>query len=98
LDDLNTPKAIAVLWQMVKEPASKDVYTTALEMDKVFSLDLCKELAQVEVPKEIQELAEKRLEAKKNKDWAMADSLREKIAQMGWAILDTKDGFDLKPK
>jgi len=98
LDDLNTPKAIAVLWQMTKEPASKDVFTAALEMDKVLSLDLCKELAHVEIPKEIKELAEKRLEAKKNKDWQAADEIREQIMQLGFEIMDTKDGYVLKSR
>jgi cysteinyl-tRNA synthetase len=83
---------------MIKEPASKDVYKAALEMDKVLSLGLDKEIETKKAPKEIQELAEKRLEAKQNKDWATADSLRNKISQAGWDIMDIKDGYTLKPK
>jgi cysteinyl-tRNA synthetase len=98
LDDLNTPKALAILWQMIKEPASNNVYKAAIEMDKVLSLDVCREMAQQEVPKEIVDLAEKRLEAKRNKDWALADELRKTIDQHGWSISDTKDGFELKKK
>jgi len=98
LDDLNTPKGLAILWQMIKESASKDVYEAALEMDKVLSLGLDREIETKNVPKEIQELAEKRLEAKKSKDWATADSLRNKISQAGWDIMDIKDGYTLKPK
>jgi len=98
LDDLNTPRALAILWYIAKEPASKDIYKAALEMDKVLGLDLCREVAQVQVPKEIIELAEKRLEAKRNKDWAVADELRKKISQAGWEINDTKDGYQLHPK
>jgi len=97
-DDLNTPKALAVLWQMVKEPASKDVYTAALEMDKVLSLSLDKQTESAQAPKEIQDLAEKRFIAKQNKDWAAADELRKTISQLGWEIMDTKDGYTLKQK
>ena len=48
-----------------------------------------------EVPKEIQELAKNRWEAKLNKDWTSADHIREELLQKGWSIKDGKDGFDL---
>jgi len=98
LDDLNTPKAIAVLWHMIKQPASKDVYDASIEMDSVLSINLGKEVVakNEQAPTEVLALAEQRLLAKKNKDFATADALREKISQTSWEIIDTKDGYELK--
>jgi len=97
-DDLNTPKAIAVLWRMVKEPASKLIYETALKMDKVLSLNLDQETAADKIPGIIKELAEKRLAAKATHDFKTADELRRKISNSGWDILDNKDGYELKKR
>jgi len=41
-DDLNIPMALGVLWKMVREEKSKDIYKLALDMDKVFGLSLDK--------------------------------------------------------
>jgi len=45
-----------------------------------------------DIPREVMELVEKRTLAKQNKDWAQADGLRAKIAEMGYSVKDTKDG------
>ncbi len=50
------------------------------------------------IPEEIQKLAEARQEAKKNKDFAQADSLRQEIESQGYAIIDGKDGPILEKK
>ena len=52
--------------------------------------------APIEIPDEIVELANKRWEAKKAKNFALADELRKKISDLGWTVLDKKDGFDIK--
>lgn len=49
-----------------------------------------------DIPKEIQDLVEKRIEAKKNKDWATADEIRNKITEMGYIIKDSKDGVQIE--
>jgi cysteinyl-tRNA synthetase len=49
-----------------------------------------------EIPKRIIELAEKRLKAKKEKNWAEADKIREEIKEKGYTIDDTKEGYLLK--
>ena len=48
------------------------------------------------IPEDVKELAEKRFEAKKAKDWATADSLRLAISQMGYTIKDSKDGYTIE--
>ena len=48
-----------------------------------------------EVPAEVVALAEQRLEARKNKDWAKSDELRDAIAKLGYTIKDGKDCYEL---
>jgi cysteinyl-tRNA synthetase len=50
------------------------------------------------IPQQIKEMAEQRLTAKKNKDWAKADELRNKINELGYAIADTKEGYTVSKK
>jgi cysteinyl-tRNA synthetase len=45
----------------------------------------------------IRELLGKRTEAKKNKDFATADKLRAELADVGWSVIDQKDGYSLEP-
>ncbi len=48
-----------------------------------------------EVPAEVVALAEQRLEARKNKDWAKSDELRDAITKLGYVIKDSKEGYEL---
>lgn len=98
-DDLNAPLALGVVWTMLKEPKSKDIYNLALEMDKVLGLDIDKyqpQVAKVEAPDEIVQLAQQRFEARQNKDWAKSDQLRDQLASLGWVVKDKRDGFELE--
>ena len=101
-DDVNIPLALGILWTMLKEPASKDIYALALEFDKVLGLSLDKakpaEKEKIEVPDEIRQIAEQRLSARKDKNWAESDRLRDKLAEMGYAIIDSKDGYTIEKK
>ena len=67
-------------------------------MDTVFglSLDKVEEIAAEEkIPEEIITLANLRKNAKKAKDFALSDSIRNQILQAGYALIDTKDGFEI---
>ncbi len=100
-DDLNIPLAIGVLWTMLKLPRSKDVYNLALKFDQVFALDFDKiveEKPQIEIPDDVKQLAESRLLARKAKNWAESDKLRDEIASKGFAVKDTASGYELTPK
>ena len=100
-DDLNIPGALGVLWTMVKEPFSKDIYALALDFDKVFGLSLAdykEEKKELEVPAEVKAIAEERFEARKNKDWAKSDELRNKLSELGYNVKDSKDGYELSLK
>ena len=48
------------------------------------------------VPEAVINLAEQRLLARQNKNWAESDKLRDEIKNLGFEILDEKDGFKLK--
>ena len=97
-DDLNLPLALGVLWTMLKEPKSKDIFELALDFDKVFGLNLkdakeSQEEANKDIPEDILALAQKRFDAKKAKDFQTADAIRNEIKEKGYSILDSKDGF-----
>ncbi|MCI8459371.1 MAG: cysteine--tRNA ligase [Clostridia bacterium] len=101
-DDLNLPLALGVLWTMTKEKPSHKLYALALEFDKVLGLNLHTAHPPKEddapVPAEAIALAEQRLAARKNKDWAESDRLRDAIAALGYTVADTKEGFSLHKK
>ncbi len=97
-DDLNLPLALGVLWTMIKEPKSKDIFDLALKFDSVFGLNLKdahENLEEVnkDIPEDILAIAQKRFDAKKAKDFATADALRNELKEKGYSVLDSKDGF-----
>ncbi|MBQ9485805.1 MAG: cysteine--tRNA ligase [Clostridia bacterium] len=61
-------------------------------------LNSVKSKGKAEIPKEIIALAEERLIARKQKDWAKSDRLRDRIAQAGYEIKDAKDGYTVTKK
>ena len=97
-DDLNIPLALGVLFNLLKEPKSKDVYALALKFDKVFGLDFDKVTApqqeeqKIDAPQEVLDLIEQRKAAKKDKNFALADEIRNKISDLGYEIKDTREG------
>ena len=101
-DDLNIPLAMGVLWTMLKQPKSKDIYKLALQFDKVFALDLDKvkeaEKVALDIPNDIRELAEMRLAARKSRNFAESDRLRNELSERGYAIKDTADGYEITLK
>lgn len=99
-DDLNFPLALGELWSISKLPACHEVYDTVKELDAVFGLELHVPLEkkQDEIPDDIKAIAEERFEARKSKDWAKSDVLRDKLAELGYSVLDSKTGYELKRK
>ncbi|HPR84238.1 MAG TPA: cysteine--tRNA ligase [Candidatus Paceibacterota bacterium] len=95
-DNLNSPKVIALIWQLIKDKnvSSKDKKATLLDFDKVLGFNLGQ--TKTETPKEIIGLAEERQQARINKDWAKSDVLRQKIKELGYEIKDMDDGYKIK--
>ena len=50
----------------------------------------------ISVPKEISELVRKREDARKNKNWKLADEIRDKIQEKGYGIDDTGKGPEIR--
>ena len=92
-DDMNTANAITLLYDLLKEDVSEITKISVIaEMDKVLSLDLLKKEEKNIDEVFINEMIAKRNDAKKNKDYALADSIREELANMGINLKDTRDG------
>jgi len=94
-DDLDMPKAVSILWNLLRDKNAQGKIRTIKEMDKILSLDLLKK-EDIKIPIEIKKLVEEREKARKNKDWKKADELRNKIRELGWHIDDTNEGPKLK--
>ena len=103
-DDLNIPSALGVLWTLLKEPASIDVYNLVLDFDRVFGLSLDKVEEKVadnknnDIPSEIIEKAEQMQSARKEKNWAVADAIRAELLAQGYIVKNTKDGYEIEKK
>ena len=96
-DDLNTSNALTVLYEVLKDNNLND--KTKLELvnsfDKVFSLDLTnveENEIDSDLEKMIQDKIAERAEAKKNKDYALADSIRDELLSKNVKLIDTKEG------
>lgn len=96
-DDLNMPKAIQVLWSLLKDKKAHGKYQTIKEMDKVFGLNLLNK-DELLIPKEIQDLVNQREIARKNKDYKLSDLLRDKINSLGFTVSDTPSGQVISKK
>lgn len=97
-NDLNTSQALAVVWDLVKdESVSKgDKNSTLLDFDKVLGLNLSQNEFEVkEIPSDIQDLINEREVARKNKDFAKSDELRDLINKKGFAIEDSGDSYKI---
>jgi cysteinyl-tRNA synthetase len=93
-NDLNIPQALAVVQQLLKsdlDPAAK--LATVLDFDRVLGLDLHKINAQLALPDDIQALVDARNTARKDKDWALSDQLRDQIHSLGYEVQDSPQGM-----
>ena len=96
-NDLKAPQALAALWGLVRDNQipSAEKLNVLYEMDVILGFDLDKiEPKKVEIvgTPEALELAAKRAEAKKAKDFALADQLRDEILALGFIVKDTPKG------
>lgn len=114
-DDLNTPRALAVLHNAMKyvngfldetgdtlSQIAKDALDTLFyDFNSVFNI-ISSDLADAEIgenaPAEILELLAKRNDARKQKNYALSDEMRDKIHQAGYVIVDTPQGSHLQKK
>ncbi len=97
-DDLDMPKALALLWGVVKHKEMNNAEKRRLleVFDMVFGFGLTGlKKEKLNIPKSVALLAKEREEARKKKDWERADKLRKKIEEHGYAIQDLPEGYRL---
>jgi len=102
-DDFNTPKAVAVIFELITKGNSlinKNLFSKAdakkilkflKEVDKVFNFIFWGKREAAKIPLSVKKLVKQREKARKKKDWKLADEIRKKIKQMGYQIKDTKE-------
>ncbi|MGI6154070.1 MAG: cysteine--tRNA ligase [Christensenellaceae bacterium] len=103
-DDLNTADAIGVIFEYIKtvntlfqDGGMKGPAVLALDaLDALLDvLGLVEKGEKDEIPEEVRIMAEERMEARKQKDFAKADRLRDEIAGLGYELKDTPDGVKI---
>ena len=113
-DDFNTPILLANLFDGIKQINSIDAKKQGIKKDDLFYLqnlynDLTFDVLGIQKENEekldnnltnelIKMILNQRLEAKKNKDFATSDLLRDKLTELGVIVKDKKDGFDWEIK
>jgi cysteinyl-tRNA synthetase len=102
-EDLNMPEALAVVWDLLKADIPGRSKTAAiLKMDEVLGFGLAewreahRKLMLSQVPNEVRELIVAREELRKNRQFAMADQIRNKIKKLGYDVTDGKNGSEIK--
>jgi len=105
-DDLNTPKALSVIFNLIKEANKieeadsktvKQILNLINKFDSVFGLKLLEiKKEETGIPEKVIKLSREREKYRKNGQWKLADKIRRKIKQMGYWVEDTKAGPKLK--
>lgn len=102
-NDLHTPKALGELFtftnknnaQTMGQNSKVEMLEFFRDFNDIFGI-LSFELPNEDIPEEVVSLAKKRLEAKKNKNFELADMLRIEVTNRGFLIMDTADGFKIE--
>ena len=98
-DDLNMPRALAVIQEMLKSKISDaEKYNTILDFDRVLGLQLDRLDDAPALPADVQKLVDARQLARQDKDFQASDRLRSEIEALGYQVQDTKDGMKVVKK
>ena len=103
-NNLDTPKAVALIWEVLKSNIpGPDKYDLLIEFDEVLGLGLReaqrrleeiqgrKKPVSEEVPEEVQKLVTERTRARAEKNWQRSDELREELIRLGWKVIDEQN-------
>ena len=95
-DDLNTSNMVTLVYDVLKDDISDGTKLAIIEkFDEVLSLDLTvaeEKEVNADLQKEVLAKIEERKEAKKNKDFAKADAIRDELLARGIKLIDTREG------
>ncbi|MBA3733272.1 cysteine--tRNA ligase [Patescibacteria group bacterium] len=97
-DDLNTPRALSLVWEVLKDQSlgEADKKEMVLRFDKVLGLQLNKH-EEFEIPENVKVLINERNEARNDKNFEKSDELRKEIEKLGYEIKDTPEGTNVSP-
>ncbi|MBR2914071.1 MAG: cysteine--tRNA ligase [Oscillospiraceae bacterium] len=105
-DDLNTADALTAVFELVRELniMASDANTSKEQLlagsavfeELISVLGLLYERKEEEIPQEVLDLVEQRAAARKAKDFAEADRLRDAIAALGYSVRETRQGVEIK--
>lgn len=94
-NDLQTPQAVAVVWEMLKSNIpSEDKLDLLYEFDQVLGLNL-RNIKEEDIPDEILDIIREREKARQEKDFKKSDELRELLQQKGYDIKDMKGSYKI---
>ncbi|MFH0806275.1 MAG: cysteine--tRNA ligase [Candidatus Brennerbacteria bacterium] len=98
-DDLNTARALACLWDTVNSTklAPREKLSLLLSYDEVLGLGLKDVKKPRTIPAEIRKLASERELCRRNKQFALSDTLRTRIGALGYTVDDTPQGPIITP-
>jgi cysteinyl-tRNA synthetase len=100
-DDFNTPRALAVVSEWERQANRSDPGTVGAddlrEMLDVLGLAGLVDTAGAEIPTEVAALRDAREHARRERDWAAADRLRDELRGLGWQVRDGPSGPELIP-
>ncbi len=93
-DDINMPQALAVMWEVIdSDMGDKKKLEVLLRFDDVLGLGMNDfEETVVDVPEEIMKKVQEREDARAQKDFTRADTLRDEIAALGYVVEDSDTG------
>lgn len=107
-DDLNTADALSAIFELVREINTKlsdeSVTCGYIEVAQKMFIELTGILGllytdkEEKIPQEILDLVEKRKQARKDKDFALADKIRDEISELGFAVEETRQGIKITKK
>lgn len=98
--DLHVPKALSVLWTLMKDEAvpPEDKLAVVFDMDRVLGLNLADVKEEQAIDGETEKLIKEREEARAQKDFARADQIRDELLEKGIELKDTPKGTVWKKK
>ncbi|KWF60807.1 cysteine--tRNA ligase [Burkholderia pseudomultivorans] len=93
-DDLNLPRALAVLWELVRSDLPPSTLKATVDsFDTVLGLGLRDwTAASFDIPEDVRVLLDARERARAERDWASADRIRDSLRAQGWRVEDTTEG------
>lgn len=109
-DDLNTPAALGVLFELVKEinlqvknkalaVSPNDIWEFLVKADTILGLSIEMTVtASQDIPEEVEQLLAQRQLARDNRDYEASDRLRDELADLGWIVEDTDEGQNVHKK